>query len=34
MESLHNLGCDMTPEQYGKYVATFDNLDDRKVEAL
>lgn len=34
MESLHNLGCDMTPEQYGKYVVTFDNLDDRKVEAL
>ena len=34
MESLHNLGCDMTPEQYGKYVATFYNLDDRKVEAL
>lgn len=34
MESLHTLGCDMTPEQYGKYVATFDNLDDMKVEAL
>ena len=34
MESLHNLGCDMTPEQYGKYVASFDNLDDMKVEAL
>lgn len=34
MESLHNLGCDMTPEQYGKYVATFDNLDDKEVEAL
>lgn len=34
MESLHNLGCDMTQEQYGKYVATFDNLDDMKVEVL
>lgn len=34
LESLHNLGCDMTPEQYGKYVASFDNLDDMKVEAL
>lgn len=31
MESLHNLGCDMTPEQYGKYMASFN---DQKVEAL
>ena len=31
IEYLHNLGCDMTPEQYGKYMESFN---DQKVEVL
>lgn len=34
MESLHNLGCDMTPEQYGKYMASFNEYNEQEVEAL
>ncbi len=34
MESLHDIGYDMTPEEYGKYISTFNVTDDQKVEAL
>lgn len=34
IESLHNMCCDMTPEEYGKYIAAFNAEDDQKVEAI
>lgn len=34
IKELHNLGYDMTPEQYGKYIVSFDDFNNQKVEEL